>query len=69
MLDRLKMVDGAEFGKRCVEMQTEANKETIDLFHDYSKSGDDKALTKMAAQTLPAIEKHPAQAKKRDVKK
>ena len=49
---------GDDFDKNYIMIQKDAHKEAVALFTDYSKNGDDKALKKFAAETLPTLKKH-----------
>lgn len=39
-------------------MQTDAHKEAVSLFSDYSKNGTDPVLKQFATDTLPALQAH-----------
>jgi len=59
LLDKLKDAPaGKKFDKKYISEQTDAHKETVKLFRDYAKNGDDGALKGFASQTLPTLESH-----------
>jgi len=58
MMNKLQSLSTDNFNHEYVSMQTKAHKEAMDLFRSYSKNGDDPALKKFAADTLPTLEEH-----------
>ena len=58
LLDKLESESGNDFDHDYVSIQTDAHKETISLFEDYSKSGQDMPLKNFAADTLPKLKEH-----------
>lgn len=56
-LDRLKNARSAKtFDQLFIETQTDAHEETVDLFREYSETGDNAALRDFAVNTLSALE-------------
>lgn len=62
-LDKLKDVSGAKFDQTYIPMQVLAHEEAVNLFQDYSKSGDNDALKEWTADTLPTLKDHLKQAR------
>ena len=58
LLDKLKSLSGPAFDKEYISVQTDAHKEAVSLFTDYSKSGKEKALKAFAGETLPTLKSH-----------
>lgn len=58
LMKKLEGESGDTFNQDYVTIQLKAHKEAVSLFTDYSKSGDDKALTDFATTTLPTMEEH-----------
>jgi putative membrane protein len=58
MLDKLKVASSGDFDSDYVSDQTKAHRESVGLFKDYSKAGEDAALKNFAAQTLPILREH-----------
>jgi putative membrane protein len=65
-LDKLKNASGAKFDRIYVPMQVKAHDRAVNLFEDYSKSGDNKALKTWASDTLPTLKEHLADARDLD---
>lgn len=63
MLSDLDKRTGADFDRDYAKMQVKAHKETVDLFQDYAKNGDNSALKTLASQTLPTLQQHEQLAK------
>ena len=57
-LDKLKSLNGADFGKEYRSMQVEAHEDAVSLFQRYAKGGDSESLKSWAAKTLPALQHH-----------
>lgn len=57
-LDKLKDVSGAKFDRVYVPMQVLAHEKAVNMFEDYSKSGDNEALKEWAADTVPTLKEH-----------
>ena len=64
MLDQLRSELGGSFVKDYDRMQLEGHKEAVALFAKYAKDGDNSALKRWAAQTLPHLQEHLAMAEK-----
>jgi putative membrane protein len=62
-LDKLKDVSGANFDTVYVPMQVLAHEQAVNLFEDYSKSGDNDALKEWAADTVPTLKEHLEEAR------
>jgi putative membrane protein len=58
MLETLKGASDQDFQPLYIDMQTSAHMEAVTLFATYAKGGDDAAVKKFAAQTLPKLEMH-----------
>ena len=58
LLDKLSNTPTENFDKEYVNIQTDAHKEAVALFSNYSKFGQDAALKDFAGDTLPALEGH-----------
>jgi putative membrane protein len=58
MLKQLKSASSAQFDQSYKKMQVDAHQKAVDLFQSYSQSGDDSALKKWAANTLPKLQEH-----------
>ena len=58
MLKDLSEKKGADFDKQYVKDQQAAHKDTISLFEDYSKHGDNPQLKTFATNTLPTLQQH-----------
>jgi putative membrane protein len=57
-LDALNKTSGKDFDAQYVDSQVKAHDQTVDLFQDYVKNGDNKALQDFAQRTLPTLEQH-----------
>jgi putative membrane protein len=58
-IEKIKNVEkGPARDKLYVQHQVEAHKESVKLFREYSKNGDDAALKGYAQRTLPVLEAH-----------
>jgi putative membrane protein len=57
-LDKLKDISGEKFDRVYVPMQVLAHEQAVNLFEDYSKSGDNEALKEWAADTVPTLKEH-----------
>ena len=58
MLETLKGAYEQDLQPLSIEMQTTAHMEAVTLFVTYAKGGDDEAVKKFAAETLPKLEMH-----------
>lgn len=58
MLETLKGALSENFQQLYIEMQTTAHMEAVTLFATYAEGGDDEAVIKFAADTLPKLEMH-----------
>jgi putative membrane protein len=58
MIDELNKADPSKFDATYVRMQTDAHKDAVALFGDYSKQGDEPKLREFAAKTLPVLQDH-----------
>ncbi len=59
----LKDLSGADFDRAYVPTQVVAHEQAVNLFEDYSKSGDNDALKEWAGDTLPALKDHLKEAR------
>jgi putative membrane protein len=64
MLDQLRGESGATFDKDYDAMQQQGHQEAVSMFQSYSQNGDNPALKKWAAKTLPELQDHLAMARK-----
>lgn len=55
---------GSSFDAAYVAAQTQAHREAVQLFTQYSKSGDNETIRTWATETLPALEQHLAAVEK-----
>ncbi len=62
-LDKLKNLSGAKFDQTYIPMQVLAHEKAVNLFQDYSKSGDNDALKDWASDTLPTLKDHLKEAR------
>ena len=64
MLDQLRSERGASFDKDYDEMQLKGHRQAVALFESYARDGDNPALKRWAANTLPHLQEHLALAEK-----
>jgi putative membrane protein len=64
MLDQLRKENGAAFAKDYDQMQLKGHQQAVALFESYAHNGDNAALKRWAAQTLPHLQEHLALAEK-----
>jgi putative membrane protein len=64
MLEQLHGERGANFDKDYDHMQLAGHKEAVALFENYAHNGDNVALKRWAAATLPHLQEHLAMAEK-----
>jgi putative membrane protein len=64
MLDKLTSLKGDAFDKEYLKQQVTAHDETVSLFYDYTKNGDNTALKNFAQKELPTIQEHQQNVKK-----
>jgi putative membrane protein len=60
----LQLREGESFDKAYANNQVQAHQETIELFRNYVRHGDDQDIKAFAEETLPTLEEHLQQAKK-----
>ena len=58
LLQQLQAASGAEFDRIYVRQQVAAHQQAVDLFGNYSRSGDNPLLKQWAAKTLPDLQEH-----------
>lgn len=58
LIEKLQGVHGAEFDAQYASIQKNAHNEVVQLFTDYSKTGDNKELKEFATETLPTLKDH-----------
>jgi putative membrane protein len=63
VLDKLRSVSADSFDKDYIRAQRKAHIETVSLFQNYAKGGDDDALKGFASGTLPVLQQHLQMAK------
>ena len=59
----LKLRDGENFDKAYANNQVVAHEQTIELYRDYAKNGENAQLKQFAESTLPELEQHLQHAK------
>lgn len=64
MLDQLRKESGGQFDKDYDKMQLDGHKQAVTMFQSYAKSGDNPALKRWAAKTLPHLQEHLTMAEK-----
>ena len=64
MIDKLRDENGQAFDKDYSQMQQQGHEEAVTLFKNYSENGDNAALKKWAAKTLPELQSHLTMANK-----
>ena len=62
-LDRLKELSGNAFDKAYIDGQVNAHEKAVEMFQDYSQSGDNAKLKEWAQTTLPTLKDHLQEAK------
>lgn len=58
LLDKLNIASDREFDEQYLAFQKAAHEESVTLFEDYSKSGENEGLKEFASDTLPILNKH-----------
>lgn len=58
ILNNLEKLSGKDFDEKFADVQQDAHENAIELFKDYAKDGDDKALKNYAGETLPTLKGH-----------
>src|SRR4051794_35338114 len=58
LLQQLQQASGAEFDRLYVRQQITAHQQAVDMFRNYSQSGDTPQLKQWAAKTLPDLQQH-----------
>jgi putative membrane protein len=58
IIKKLQDAPAKDFDKQYIEAQTNAHKEAIKLFEDYSKDGGNTTLQYFAGKTLPTLNMH-----------
>lgn len=58
LLDKLQSASNDNFDQQYISMQTDAHKEAVKLFGNYSRNGKDAALKDFASETLPTLKQH-----------
>ncbi len=64
MLDQLRNQSGENFQKDYDQMQLKGHQEAVSLFENYAQNGDNPALRRWAAKTLPHLKQHLSMAEK-----
>jgi putative membrane protein len=57
-IDKLKSLNGAEFGSTYNSEQVNGHKDAVSLFERYAKGGADPKLKEWAEKTLPTLQHH-----------
>ena len=63
VMERLGKLQGAEFDRAYMEAMVEDHEDTVELFEEQSRDGDDAELKAFATKTLPALRDHLQQAR------
>jgi putative membrane protein len=58
LLEKLNNASDREFDAQYLAFQKAAHDESVTLFEDYSKSGENEGLKEFASDTLPILNKH-----------
>jgi putative membrane protein len=58
LLDKLHTASDREFDEQYLASQKAAHEESVALFTDYAKSGENEGLKEFASDTLPVLNKH-----------
>lgn len=58
LLQQLQGANGAEFDRLYARQQVMSHQQAVDLFGNYSRSGDNPLLKQWAAKTLPDLQEH-----------
>jgi len=58
LLQQLQQANGAEFDRLYVRQQVAAHQQAVDMFRNYSQSGDNPQLKQWASKTLPDLQEH-----------
>lgn len=58
LVNQLQAASVADIDRHYIDIQTDAHKEAVELFRDYSKNGSDARLKNFASETLPKLEEH-----------
>lgn len=58
LLQQLQQASGAEFDRLYVRQQVMAHQQAVDMFQNFSRSGDNPQLKQWAAKTLPDLQQH-----------
>jgi putative membrane protein len=64
MISQLQSASGEQFNRTYRDQQTKAHEEAIQLFENYTKSGDNTQLRQFAEKTLPKLQHHLQMAQK-----
>lgn len=64
MLDALTAAKPEDFDQLYIKQQVKAHSKAVELFDAYAERGDNQALKQFAANTLPVIKQHLADAEK-----
>ena len=64
MLDQLRGQNGTSFENDYNQMQKQGHEQAVALFQAYAQNGDNPALKKWAAKTLPTLKEHLSMADK-----
>ena len=64
LMSRLGSVPASEFDREYMRMQIEGHEEVLGIYRGYSQVGEVESLRKLAAATIPVIERHLNEAKR-----
>jgi putative membrane protein len=58
LLTQLQQTQEPQFDKTYIQQQLQAHQTAVDMFRNYSQSGDNVQLKQFASQTLPILQQH-----------
>lgn len=58
LLQQLQAAEGAELDRLYITQQVAVHRQVVDMFRNYSQSGDNPQLQQWAARTLPVLQDH-----------
>jgi len=64
LMSRLGAVPAADFDREYMNMMIDGHEEVVEIYRGYSQVGEVESLRKLAAATIPTIERHLAEAKR-----
>lgn len=64
LMSRLGALSAADFDREYMNMQIDGHEEVLEIYRGYARVGEVESLRKLAANTVPAIERHLMEAKR-----